>query len=103
MTDRLALPPAPVQVSENVLLEAVNAPVPLLPDTGLLPDQLALAGSAAAVQLLAFDADHVSVELPPLATFSGLAVSDTVGAAGELTKTVTDFVTAPPAPVHVSE
>lgn len=103
MTDRLALPPAPVHVSENVLLAAVNGPVPMLPEVGLLPDQAVLAGSAAATQPLAFDADHVSVEVPPLATFSGLAVSDTVGAAGGFTMTVTDFVTAPPAPVHVNE
>lgn len=103
MTDRLALPPAPVHVSENVLLAAVNGPVPMLPEVGLLPDQAVLAGSAAATQPLAFDADHVSVEVPPPATFSGLAVSDTVGAAGGFTMTVTDFVTAPPAPVQVSE
>lgn len=92
-----------MHVSENVLLAAVNDPVPMLPDVGLLPDHAALAGSAAARQPLAFDADHVIVELPPLTTFSGLAVSDTVGAAGGFTITVTDFVTAPPAPVHVSE
>jgi hypothetical protein len=75
----------------------------MLPDVGLLPDQALLAGSAEATQLPAFDADHVSVEVPPPATFSGLAVSDTAGAVGGFTMTVTDFVTAPPAPVHVSE
>ncbi|MFN3564557.1 MAG: hypothetical protein ACK4V1_01035 [Burkholderiaceae bacterium] len=85
------------------MFAAVNGPVPRLPDVALVPDQAALAGSAAATQPLAFDADHVSVELPPVATFSGLAVSDTVGAVGGFTITVTDFVTAPPAPVHVSE
>lgn len=103
MTDWLALPPAPVHVSENVFVAAVNGPVPTLPDVALLPDQAVLAGSADATQPLAFDEDHVSVELPPLATFRGLAFSETVGAAGGFTMTVTDFVTAPPAPVHVSE
>ncbi len=103
MTDRLALPPAPVHVSENVLLAAVSGPVLMLPDVGLLPDQALLAGSEVARQPLAFDEDQVSVEVPPEETFSGLAVSDTVGAAGGRTMTVTDFVTAPPAPVHVSE
>lgn len=92
-----------MHVSENVLLAAVSGPVPMLPDVGLLPDHAVFAGSAAATQPLAFDADQVSVELPPPATFNGLAVSDTVGAAGGFTITVKDFVTAPPAPVHVSE
>lgn len=92
-----------MHVSENVLLATVNGPVPTLPEVGLLPDQAVFAGSAVATQPLAFDADHVSVEVPPLATFPGLAVNDTAGAAGGFTMTVTDFVTAPPAPVHVSE
>jgi phosphoribosylcarboxyaminoimidazole (NCAIR) mutase len=103
MTDLLALPPNPVQVIENVLLAAVNGPVAALPDTGLAPTQLPLNGSAVAAQEFEFDADHVSVALPPLVTVVGLAVSDTVGEAGVLTMTVRDFDTAPPAPVHVSE
>jgi hypothetical protein len=41
------------------------------------------------VQEVAFLADHVKVELPPLATVLGLAVKLTVGAA-EVTETVAD-------------
>ena len=55
-----------------------------------------------AVQAVAFVADHVSVELLPLATELGAALIKTVGA-GELTETVADCVALPPGPVHVKE
>jgi hypothetical protein len=49
---------------------------------------------------VALVADQVRVELPPLATLVGLALSDTLGAAAE-TVTVADWDAEPPAPVHV--
>jgi hypothetical protein len=45
--------------------------------------------------------DQVNVEVPPLVTLVGLALSDTVGGVAE-TVTVADCVAEPPAPVHVS-
>lgn len=45
--------------------------------------------------------DHVNVELPPLATLVGLALSETLGGAAE-TVTVADWDAEPPAPVQVS-
>ena len=50
----------------------------------LLPDQ-----APVAVQEVAWAADQVNVELPPLATVLGLAVNVTVGA-GESIDTVAD-------------
>jgi hypothetical protein len=61
-----------------------------------LPDQL-----PDAVQEVALVDDQVRVELPPLATVLGLALSVTVGA-GVVTVTVADWAAVPPAPVHVS-
>jgi hypothetical protein len=55
-----------------------------------------------AVQAVALAADQVSIELVPLATELGAALSRTVGA-GELTETVADWVALPPGPVHVNE
>jgi hypothetical protein len=46
-------------------------------------------------------ADHVRVELPPLATVLGLADKVTTGA-GALTETVVDCVALAPLPVQVS-
>jgi hypothetical protein len=54
-----------------------------------------------AVQELALVEDQVKVELPPLATLVGLALSETVGAAFEAI-TVTDCVALPPAPLQVN-
>jgi hypothetical protein len=75
---------------------AVSDPVDCEPLTALVPDH-----APEAVQDVAFVADQVNVELPPLATVLGLAVKFTVGA-GEVTDTVADWVAPPPAPVHVS-
>jgi hypothetical protein len=96
VADCAALPPMPVHVSVKVAL-ADNTPVdcePLIPLLPLHPPD--------AVQAVAFVADQVSVELVPLATELGAALSRTVGA-GELTETVADCVALPPDPVHVNE
>ena len=55
-----------------------------------------------AIQVVAFAADQVRVELVPLVTELGAALSVTAGA-GELTETVADWVALPPGPVHVNE
>ena len=52
----------------------LSAPVPLLPLTPILPDQL-----PEAIQLVAFVDDQLSIEAEPLVTVLGLAVSVTVG------------------------
>jgi len=65
-------------------LLAVRAPVDCEPLAVLLPDQ-----APVAVQEVAWAADQVNVELPPLATVLGLAVNVTVGA-GESIDTVAD-------------
>jgi hypothetical protein len=53
-----------------------------------------------AVQAVALVEDQVRVELPPLVTLMGLALSETVG--GAITETVADCAAEPPAPAHVS-
>ena len=70
----LALPPAPVQASEKLLL-VVSAAVVSLPAIALLPDQ-----APDAIQDVALADDQVKVEGEPLATLVGLALIDTVGA-----------------------
>lgn len=67
------------------------------PLTALLPLQ-----APDAVQVVAFVADQVSVELVPLVTELGAAPIKTVGAA-EFTETVADCVALPPGPVQVNE
>ena len=61
-----------------------------------LPDQ-----APEAVQEVAWAADQLRVELPPLATVLGLAAKVTVGA-GEVTVTVADWAALPPLPVQVN-
>jgi hypothetical protein len=63
---------------------ADNTPVDCEPLSALLPLQ-----PPDAVQAVAFVADHVSVELFPLATELGAALMETVGAA-EVTETMAD-------------
>ena len=46
--------------------------------------------------------DQVKVEVPPLATLLGLAVSITLGVAAAVTVIVTDCDVEPPVPVQVS-
>jgi hypothetical protein len=90
-----ALPPAPVQVSVNVVF-AFNAPVDCEPLTARFPLQPPLA-----VHEVALVADHVSVALLPAVIDEGLAVKVTVGAAADaVTVAVCDAL--PPGPVQVS-
>ncbi len=90
----LPLPPVPVQVNVYVVV-AASAPVdcePLVARTPLQPPE--------AVQLVALVELQVSVELPPLATLVGLAVSVTVGAGTIVT--VALALPLPPVPVQVN-
>jgi len=79
VADCVAEPPGPVQVS-SYSVEFVSAPVDQVPLSGTAPFQ-----PPDAVQLVAFSAFHVRVELPPL-----LSV---VGEADKLTETL-DTVTS---------
>jgi hypothetical protein len=54
------------------------------------------------VQAVALVEVQVRVDALPLVTLAGLALNDTVGAAGAETVTVADCDAEPPAPVHVS-
>ncbi len=68
------------------------------PLVALLPDQ-----APEAVHEVALVADQLTVELDPLTTMLGLAVTVTVGAAAlAFTEIVTVCVALPPAPLHVS-
>ena len=93
VTDWLALPPPPLQLSVKVLV-MVSGPRGSLPEVALFPVQ-----APEAVQEVAFVEDHVRVENPPLVTDVGFAVSDTVGTGG-VTVTVADALAVPPAPVQ---
>lgn len=75
---------------------AVSAPEDCEPLADMVPDQ-----APEAVQEVALVADHVTVELPPLATVLGLADKVTTGA-GAVTETVVDCVALAPLPVQVS-
>ena len=81
--------------SNSVVL--VRVPVDVVPLVGTLPCQ-----PPEAVQALAPVDFQVRVELVPLVTELGAALSVTAGA-GELTETVADWVALPPGPVHVNE
>ena len=75
---------------------ALNAPVdfdPLIACAPLHPPD--------AVQLVALVEVQARVDAPPLVTLAGLALRDTVGAAGAETVTVADCDAEPPAPVQV--
>ena len=74
---------------------ALSAPVESEPLMGSAPDQ-----APEAVQAVALVADQFKVELLPLATLVGLALSVTVGA-GAATVTVVDWAAEPPVPLHV--
>lgn len=89
------MPPAPVHASVYAVV-AVRAAVPLEPLVASLPFQ-----PPDAVQEVALVDDQVSVEVPPLETVLGLAVSVTAGA-GVVTVTVADCVALPPLPLQVS-
>ena len=93
VTDRFALPPAPLQLNVKMLV-LVNGTLDSLPEVPLLPDQ-----PPEAVQEAALVEDQVSVEAAPLATAVGFAASDTVGIAGT-TVTDADALAVPPDPVQ---
>jgi hypothetical protein len=77
VADCVAVPPAPVQVnSYSVVFE--SAPVDQVPLVGTLPCQSPLVE----MQELAPVDFQLSVELPPLLTVVGVAVTVTVGAEG---------------------
>ncbi|GAB4466198.1 MAG: hypothetical protein OHK0044_05750 [Burkholderiaceae bacterium] len=100
VTDCVAVPPAPLHESEKMLL-AVSGPVVSEPAVALTPDH-----APDATHVVASVDVQVSVAAAPLGTFTGLAVSDTDGAAGggtAATLIVIDLVSAPPRLVHVSE
>ncbi|HXF47571.1 MAG TPA: hypothetical protein VNK91_15780 [Burkholderiaceae bacterium] len=98
VTDCVAVPPGPAQVSENALV-APKGPVDAEPVVDRAPDQAPLA-----VQDAAFVEDHVSVAEPPLSTVVGVALSETVGAAGDtgVTSIVTERDSLPPLPTQVN-
>ena len=98
VTEAMWLPPAPVQVSVNVVA-ALNAPVVALPLVVSAPLQ-----PPEAVHALAFVELQVSVAAAPLTTAAGLAVSAIVGgrAATAVTVTVEIAGLVPETPAHVS-
>ncbi len=95
VADCVADPPAPVQVSMN-LVAAVRVGVAAEPLIGSLPTQ-----PPEAAQEVALVDDQLSVDALPLLTVLGFAVSVTAGAAC-VTETVADCVVLPPVPVQVS-
>ncbi len=95
VTDWVALPPVPVQVSANVAA-AVSAPVDCEPLNPLAPDQ-----PPEAVHEVALVDDQVNVDAAPLATVVGLALRLTTAVGFALTVTVTDCAALPPGPVQV--
>ncbi len=76
----------------------MSAPVDDEPLVALVPDQ-----APEAVHEVALVAVQLTVELAPLATVLGFAVTVTAGAeAAAVTETVTVCVALPPAPLQVS-
>jgi len=96
VTDCEAEPPAPPQVSVN-LVAALKATVVYEPLVGSVPVQ-----PPEAVQAVALVEDQVSVDVAPLLTVLGFAFMVTAGL-GVLTVTVADWAALPPGPAHVSE
>jgi hypothetical protein len=103
VTDLLAFPPAPEQMSENALVDVIG-PVEPVPEVFLGPGHVP---APEAVQPVAFVDDHVIVAASPLATAVGLTLISTVGAGGgggvPCTETVTVWDALPPSPVQASE
>ncbi len=93
--DCALVPPAPAQLSENVLV-STSAPDGALPEVGFAPPQAPLA-----VQLVALVELHVRVTPLPESTVASDALNTMVGGGGRtLTATVCDA--EPPAPLHAS-
>lgn len=99
-TDRLILPPAPLQARAKLEL-VVSALVVNDPDVALVPVH-----APDAVQAVAFVVDQVNREVPPDVTDVGDADNVNVGAGVPpplaLTVTVVDAVFVPPLPVQLS-
>jgi hypothetical protein len=92
------LPPGPLQLSVNPVAGAVSAPVLAEPAVGRPPDHPPLA-----VHVVASVVDQVSVELPPLATSFGFAVSVTLGkGVPVVTVTVAVLAAVPPGPLQLN-
>ncbi len=81
-TDAPALPPAPLQVSENVLVPTARGETFCDPLAPFAPVQSLSAGEAEAEQESAFVLDHVSVTGFPKITDAADAVSVAVGGGG---------------------
>jgi hypothetical protein len=100
--EALALPAAPVQVKEKVVLAASGPVDSGPPEVGFVPSQ-----PPEAVQSVAFVDDQVRFDAAPLATTGGSAESVTVGESGgggvPGTATVVEALALPPGPVHVRE
>ncbi len=100
LTDCVAEPPAPLQVSAKAELE-VSAPVEAVPEVVLLPLQL-----PDATHELASVEDQVRVAAVPEASVEGATASVTVGAGGAVggcvTLAVTVWPAVPPAPEQVN-
>lgn len=80
VTDLLALPPAPEQVSVKVV-SAVRAVEVSVPEIALVPVQ-----PLEAVQLVALVVDHCSEVVPEALTEPGVALKVMVGSGGVLDK-----------------
>jgi hypothetical protein len=94
VADCEAEPPAPLQVSVNLVV-ALSAAVVCEPKVPSLPVQ-----PPEALQALALLDDQVNVDFAPLATVFGLALKLTTGAAA-LTVTVADCEAEPPLPLQL--
>lgn len=95
VTDCVALPPGPVQVSEYSVLFEI-APVDQVPLVSTLPLQ-----PPDAVQVVAFCVVHLSVVLSPLTKVVEPALIEIVGACW-ITTTWASPEADPPGPLHVS-
>jgi len=84
------VPPGPVQVRVNVVVEAIG-PLDWLPLVAFAPVQ-----PPEAVQLAAFAVDHCRVDAFPAATVVGLAINDSFGVGATATAALVE--TVPPAP-----
>ena len=80
VTDLLALPPAPEQVSVNVVSAVIAAEVSV-PEIALLPVQ-----PPEAVQLVALLVDHCNEVVPEALTDVGVALQVITGSGGVLAK-----------------
>jgi hypothetical protein len=93
LTDFVAVPPEPVQLSVYDVVEP--GATLALPAVDIVPDQ-----PPEATQPFALLVDQLSDALCPALMLVGLAVREIVGA-GAVTDTLAELEALPPAPVHV--